>query len=44
MRLLIMQYKYIDVYNLQFNFVKADYLKKIYIVLVSNIKSTYLKP
>lgn len=28
MRLLIMQYKYIDVYNLQFNFVKADYLKE----------------
>lgn len=28
MSLPIMQYKYIDVYNLQFNFVKADYLKK----------------
>lgn len=45
MRLPIMQYKYIDVYNLQFDFVKADYFKKyICIVLVSNIKSTYLKP
>lgn len=28
MSLPIMQYKYIDVYNLQFDFVKADYLKK----------------
>lgn len=43
MRLPIMQYKYIDVYDLKFNFVKADYLKE-YIVLISNIKSTYLKP